>query len=455
MKPKVGGMSCQALPRRGTSLSTSRPTVKIHKQVVRKAGRGPQHRTRPGHAPPLHRSGGNRTCTTPPATWNAWKRRWKQQWGLRRPGPRTCASCSPMQTALREGDWKVTVAVHRAQVITAIWPGFIDRAYGLGGGRGLDHHCRPPLRTWRPVAVIASSGIMNPQIRFGEDLMSRVSYVMMNPGRRQAEMTDAVREAINTLAGGGLRRRAGIKRERDPECHLRRQPHHASPAAGHRSDRSWGGAPFALAANSGITALGGSQLDLRVPSRCAGLRTALHRGACGRRHRGRDPFRGPALERRNHPGGGCRHQRRNRTRQQGPAPRLFFAHRACFRGCPDLLRPARRAWRHRTLAHRPRDARAALQGHWLRPLVGRRGLRRSDKVDRRHGRLRIGHHRGFGGDVPRRYHRTGRHDRRFNGIGQLARSRRRPDLLLPDPRWWRGPAGTADRPERRPRHPAG
>ena len=23
---------------------------------------------------------------------------------------------------------------------------------------------------------------MNPQIRFGEDLMSRVSYVMMNPG---------------------------------------------------------------------------------------------------------------------------------------------------------------------------------------------------------------------------------------------------------------------------------
>jgi uncharacterized 2Fe-2S/4Fe-4S cluster protein (DUF4445 family) len=40
---------------------------------------------------------------------------------------------------------------------------------------------------------------MNPQIRFGEDLMSRVSYVMMNPGGEK-EMTAAVREAINTLA---------------------------------------------------------------------------------------------------------------------------------------------------------------------------------------------------------------------------------------------------------------
>ena len=30
--------------------------------------------------------------------------------------------------------------------------------------------------------VVASAGVMNPQIRFGEDLMSRVSYSMMNPG---------------------------------------------------------------------------------------------------------------------------------------------------------------------------------------------------------------------------------------------------------------------------------
>ncbi len=39
---------------------------------------------------------------------------------------------------------------------------------------------------------------MNPQIRFGEDLMSRVSYAMMNPCG-VSEMTAAVREALRTL----------------------------------------------------------------------------------------------------------------------------------------------------------------------------------------------------------------------------------------------------------------
>ena len=48
--------------------------------------------------------------------------------------------------------------------------------------------------------MLASAGVMNPQIRFGEDLMSRVSYVMMNPGG-DGEMTAAVREAIDELAG--------------------------------------------------------------------------------------------------------------------------------------------------------------------------------------------------------------------------------------------------------------
>jgi len=47
--------------------------------------------------------------------------------------------------------------------------------------------------------IAASSGTSNPQIRFGEDLMSRVSYVMMT--RRPRSMTKAVREAVNGLIG--------------------------------------------------------------------------------------------------------------------------------------------------------------------------------------------------------------------------------------------------------------
>ena len=109
-----------------------------------------------------------------------------------------------LQPSLRKGDWKVTVAVHRgnhdaAPRILDIWPGFHDGGlYGLAidlGSTTIAAH----LCDLRDGAVLASAGLMNPQIRFGEDLMSRVSYVMMNPGG-DVEMTSAVREAINALA---------------------------------------------------------------------------------------------------------------------------------------------------------------------------------------------------------------------------------------------------------------
>ena len=109
-----------------------------------------------------------------------------------------------LQAILRKGTWKITVAIHHrlasgAKRITAMWPGFHDQAFGLaidvGSTTIAAHLCN--LSTGE---VAASAGLMNPQIRFGEDLMSRVSYVMMNPGGDK-EMTQAVRGAINTLAG--------------------------------------------------------------------------------------------------------------------------------------------------------------------------------------------------------------------------------------------------------------
>ena len=86
-----------------------------------------------------------------------------------------------------------------AQVLE-IWPGLHeDGLYGLAidlGSTTVAAH----LTDLVTGEVKASSGIMNPQIRFGEDLMSRVSYAMMNPGGDK-EMTAAVRDAFNTLAG--------------------------------------------------------------------------------------------------------------------------------------------------------------------------------------------------------------------------------------------------------------
>lgn len=110
-----------------------------------------------------------------------------------------------LQKALRDGEWKVTCAVHQGTGldtprIVQVWPGYYEGSiYGLAfdvGSTTIACHMAD-LQTGE---VVASSGLMNPQIRFGEDLMSRVSYSMMNQGGA-AEMTKAVREAINALIG--------------------------------------------------------------------------------------------------------------------------------------------------------------------------------------------------------------------------------------------------------------
>jgi uncharacterized 2Fe-2S/4Fe-4S cluster protein (DUF4445 family) len=108
-----------------------------------------------------------------------------------------------LQPALRKGGWKVTCAVHLGDHtvsprIVHIWPGYYDGAiYGMAvdlGSTTIAAH----LCDLRSGEVVASNGIMNPQIRFGEDLMSRVSYSMMNEGGAQ-EMTNAVRDGMNAL----------------------------------------------------------------------------------------------------------------------------------------------------------------------------------------------------------------------------------------------------------------
>ncbi|NUS67432.1 MAG: DUF4445 domain-containing protein [Ensifer adhaerens] len=109
-----------------------------------------------------------------------------------------------VQGILRKGNWAVTAAIHRDMdssrpFIVGLWPGLKNEAYGVAcdiGSTTIAMH----LVSLLSGRIAASSGASNPQIRFGEDLMSRVSYVMMNPDGREA-MTKAVREAVNGLIG--------------------------------------------------------------------------------------------------------------------------------------------------------------------------------------------------------------------------------------------------------------
>ena len=103
-----------------------------------------------------------------------------------------------LQPTLRAGDWEVTVAVHAGKQIVEIWPG-LHETHLRAGDRYRSTTIAAHLCDLTSGEVVASAGLMNPQIRFGEDLMSRVSYSMMNPGGHK-QMTVAVREALYSLA---------------------------------------------------------------------------------------------------------------------------------------------------------------------------------------------------------------------------------------------------------------
>ncbi len=175
-----------------------------------------------------------------------------------------------LQPVLRKGDWKVTVVLHKGHHdatarILDIFPGFHEgELYGLAidlGSTTIAAH----LCSLTDGRVLASSGLMNPQIRFGEDLMSRVSYAMMNPGG-DVEMTGAVRQAIDGLIGA-IAGEAGVATSAIYEIVFVMNPvmHHLLLGI---DPVELGQAPFALATSGSLT-LDARDLDLTVVNKAA------------------------------------------------------------------------------------------------------------------------------------------------------------------------------------------
>ncbi len=164
-----------------------------------------------------------------------------------------------LQPALEAGKYGVTVAVHEARQVIGIWPGLHETAYGVAidvGSTTIAGH----LANLADGAILASNGVMNPQIRYGEDLMSRVSYAMMHP-EGAGEMTLAVRKALDGLIAS-LAMRAGIKRAEILELAIVGNPimHHLLLGI---DPTPLGGAPFALATDRAIRTTA-AELGLRA-----------------------------------------------------------------------------------------------------------------------------------------------------------------------------------------------
>ncbi|CAM3479798.1 ASKHA domain-containing protein [Halomonas lysinitropha] len=165
-----------------------------------------------------------------------------------------------LQAALRQGGWGVTVAVYDDRRIIGVWSGFQEQIYGMAVDVGSTtiaaHLCN--LQTG---VVVASSGRMNPQIRFGEDLMSRVSYIMMNPGGELA-MTRSVRDALNELTVE-LAAEADVHVDAILEATFVGNPIMQSLVFG-INPVELGGAPFALATDEAIDGLWATEMDLVI-----------------------------------------------------------------------------------------------------------------------------------------------------------------------------------------------
>jgi uncharacterized 2Fe-2S/4Fe-4S cluster protein (DUF4445 family) len=179
-----------------------------------------------------------------------------------------------VHTAIADGE--ATVALRGARAV-GIWPGFVGDVYGaavdIGSTTIAGHLC-----SLLAGDVLGTAGRMNPQIRFGEDLMSRVSYAMMNPGG-DAQLTDAVREAVDGLLGE-LLDKAGVDRRLVLDVVLVGNPimHHLVLGL---DPTPLGSAPFTLATGA---AVGGDAADVGLDLPFA----AFYAGPCIAGHVGAD-----------------------------------------------------------------------------------------------------------------------------------------------------------------------
>ncbi|EPX81979.1 Iron-sulfur cluster-binding protein [Salipiger mucosus DSM 16094] len=255
------------------------PESQVHRQVVRKAAAVRAIEMDPAtrlyyvevDEPDMHEPSGDLERV---------QRALRAQWDI--PEVSTeFSTLAALQPTLRKGDWKITVALHKTgadavPTLVAAWAGLHETGiFGLAidlGSTTIAAH----LTNLDTGEVVASSGIMNPQIRFGEDLMSRVSYAMMNPGG-DAEMTAAVREAISTLAQE-IAAEAGIGTGQILEGVFVCNPvmHHLLLGI---DPVELGQAPFALATSSALN-LSAGQLGLTaLPAAAQVYVLPSHRGA--------------------------------------------------------------------------------------------------------------------------------------------------------------------------------
>ena len=102
-----------------------------------------------------------------------------------------------LQDVLRKGGWKATITVWMDKEIIKAEPGFVEESYGLAVDIGTTT-CVGYLTDLSTGKVENTESMMNPQVPYGEDVMSRITYAMSNPGGLET-MQKAVITGLNEI----------------------------------------------------------------------------------------------------------------------------------------------------------------------------------------------------------------------------------------------------------------
>ena len=102
-----------------------------------------------------------------------------------------------LQDVLRKGQWKATATVWMGREIIKIEPGFAEKCYGLAVDIGTTT-CVGYLTDLDTGKVVNTESMMNPQVPYGEDVMSRITYAMTNPSGLET-MQKAIISGLNEI----------------------------------------------------------------------------------------------------------------------------------------------------------------------------------------------------------------------------------------------------------------
>ncbi len=103
-----------------------------------------------------------------------------------------------LQDILRKESWKATVTVWMDKEIVKVEPGFVEASYGLAVDIGTTT-CVGYLTDLNTGKVVNTESMMNPQVPYGEDVMSRITYAMSNPGVGLETMQKAIIQGLNEI----------------------------------------------------------------------------------------------------------------------------------------------------------------------------------------------------------------------------------------------------------------